>query len=305
MSHKTANLPPLPRRPTVPRTLRAKDWFHPDGFPLAVERRPRQEPFGLHGHHDFCELVVVTGGRGTHRVGRDAWPLSAGDVFVVKGREAHEYPDPRDLALINVLFQPDRLGWTLCDLAALPGYHALFTLEPQWRRRHQFNSRLHLAPAELAHALGLIDQLDAELRARAAGFGFLATVLFMQLVGLTARAYARSAHPDSQALLRIAATITHLETHYREPLELDDLARIAHMSPRSFLRTFRAATGQSPIAYLIGIRVSRAADRLRTTADPVTDVAFAVGFQDGNYFTRQFGRVMGQTPRAYRAAHRE
>ena len=284
-------------------TLRAKDWFHPDGFPLAVERREPQEPFGLHAH-DFCEVVVVTGGRGTHRIGREAWVLSAGDVFVVKGREAHEYRDLEDLSLINILYQPDRLKWDLGDLLSLPGYHALFTLEPQWRKRHQFNSRLHLTPAEVGHACGLIDQLDAELAARTAGFGFMATAVFMQLVGYVSRAYGRSRSPDSQALLRIASAITHLETHYAEEIELDDLAGMAHMSKRSFLRTFQAATGESPIAYLIQIRVNRAADRLRMTDDPVTDVAFAVGFQDSNYFARQFRRLMGVTPRAYRAANR-
>jgi AraC-like DNA-binding protein len=287
----------------MPRTLRAKDWFHPDGFPLAVERREPQEPFGLHGH-DFSEVVVVIGGRGMHRIGPEAWPLSAGDVFVVKGREAHEYVDPQELALINVLYRPERLKWDLIDLLSLPGYHALFTLEPQWRRRHQFNSRLHLPPAEIAHAVGLIDQLDAELKARSPGFGFLATALFMQLVGMLSRAYGRSPNPNSQALLRIAAAISHLETHYADPVQLDDLAGIAHMSKRSFLRTFQAATGQSPIAYLIQIRVNRAAHRLRVTDAPVTEVAFEVGFQDSNYFTRQFRRVMGVSPRAYREANR-
>ena len=79
-----------------------------------------------------------------------------------------------------------------------------------------------------------------------------------------------------------ASAITHLETHFAEEIELDDLADIAHMSKRSFLRTFQAATGQPPIAYLIQIRVNRAADRLRATDDPVTEVAFAVGFQDSS-----------------------
>ena len=287
----------------MPLTLRAKDWFHPDGFPLAVERRDPQEPFGLHTH-DFSEVVVVTGGRGMHQIGRDAWPLSAGDAFVIKGRDEHAYPDPQELSLINVLYRPERLRWDLGDLASLPGYHALFTLEPQWRRRHQFKSRLHLSPAEVGHVTGLIDQLDAELKARGPGFGFMATALFMQLVAYLSRAYGRARNPDSQALLRIASAIAHLETHYAEEIELDDLAEMAHMSKRSFLRTFQAATGQPPIAYLIQIRVNRAADRLRATDDPVTDVAFDVGFQDSNYFARQFRRVMGTTPRAYRAANR-
>jgi AraC-like DNA-binding protein len=283
--------------------LRAKDWFHPDGFPLAVERRDPQEPFGPHAH-DFSEVVVVTGGRGTHRIGRDAWPLSAGDVFVVKGPETHEYRDLDDLRLINLLFQPDKLTLELADLTSLPGYHALFRLEPQWRRRHRFNSRLHLAPADVARVLALVDQLDAELRGRAPGFGYLATALFMQLTGFLARAYGRARNPDSQALLRIAATITYLETHYGEPVRLDDLAEMAHMSRRAYLRAFRAATGQAPIAYLLQTRVGRAAALLRGGDEPVTEVAFRAGFSDSNYFARQFRRITGMAPRAYRAAAR-
>ncbi len=284
----------------MPRKLLAKDWFHADGFPIAIERWEPQEPFGLHGH-DFSEIVVVTGGRGLHRIGEESWPLSAGDVFVVKGRDAHEYADPQDLSLINVLYRPEQLKWDLEDLTSLPGYHALFTLEPKWRQRHKFNSRLHLPPAEIGHVLGLVDQLDTELKSRSPGFRFLSTALFMHMVVYLSRAYGRAKNPDSQALLRIAAAISRLETNYGDEVELDDLAEIAHMSKRSFMRTFLAATGQSPIAYLIQIRVNRAADRLRSTDEPITDVAFSCGFQDSNYFARQFRQVMGVTPRDYRA----
>jgi len=287
----------------MPRKLLAKDWFHADGFPLAVERREPQEPFGPHGH-DFSEIVVVTGGRGTHRIGEESWPLSAGDAFVIKGHDSHEYADPKNLILVNVLYRPERLKWNLGDLTSLPGYHALFTLEPKWRSRHQFGSRLHLSPAEIGHVLGLIDQLDSELKSRTPGFRFLATALFMHLVGYLSRAYDRAKNPDSQALLRIAAAISHLETNYGEAVELDDLAGIAHMSKRSFLRTFQAATGQSPIAYLIGIRVNRAAERLRASNDAITEVAFACGFSDSNYFARQFRQIMGVTPREYRTVNK-
>ena len=101
----------------MPRTLHAKDWFHSDGFPLTVERREPQEPFDLHVH-DFSELVVVTGGRGMHKIQDEAWPLSAGDVFVVKGDDAHEYCELDELNLINVLYLPDRLRWDLRDLVS-------------------------------------------------------------------------------------------------------------------------------------------------------------------------------------------
>ena len=65
-----------------------------------------------------------------------------------------------------MLFDPAALTFDPLDLASLAGYHALFTLEPAWRRRHGFKSRLHLSPKDLPGVVGLVDRLDEELRAR-------------------------------------------------------------------------------------------------------------------------------------------
>jgi len=279
--------------------LKRKDWFHPDGFPIAVERRDPQEPFGLHAH-EFAEIVIITAGRGVHVTGTESYPLAAGDVFVIGGSRPHDYHSMERLCLVNILFQPEKLNLRTWDLRTLPGYHALFTLEPAWRQRHGFSSRLRLAPAELGVAMGFVDKLDDELRSRAAGFKFMATAAFMQLVGHLSRCFARSKNADSRALLRIGEAISHLEVNYHQPVELDRLAAMARMSKRTFLRSFHAALGTSPIAYLIQLRVQRAASLLRRTEQSVTDIAFAVGFSDSNYFTRQFRKALGVTPGEYR-----
>jgi transcriptional regulator GlxA family with amidase domain len=75
------------------------------------------------------------------------------------------------------------------------------------------------------------------------------------------------------------------------------------MSARGFIRAFRAAMGSPPIAYLIQLRVNRAADMLRRSAQSITDIAFTVGFSDSNYFTRQFRKIVGVSPRVYRQQH--
>ena len=264
----------LPRKtPTIP-TLKKHDWFPADGFPVVVLRREPQEPFGPHTH-EFSELVIITGGHGLHVTGRESRPPAAGDVFVIGGKRPHEYRDLEKLKLINILFDPAKLRMDLADLPRLSGYHALFTLEPAWRKRHGFKSRLHLAPKELGVITGHMELLEKELEARARG-------------------------SDSRALLRIADAMSHLEVKFDHPINLDELAGIAHMSKRSFIRAFQAATGASPIAYLIQLRINRATALLRDSDAPVTDIAFRAGFADSNYFTRQFRKLTGISPRSYR-----
>jgi AraC-like DNA-binding protein len=279
-------------------TLKTKDWFS-DAFPLSVERRDPQPEFPPH-KHEFSEVVIVTNGSALHVTGRESWRLSAGDVFVIGGTRVHEYRELKNLGLINILFDHRKLQMQLGDLPSVPGYHALFTLEPVWRKKNQFNSRLRLTPGELASVLGIVDQLETELKTRAPGFGFQATALFMQIVCYLARCYSNFKSPDSRALLRSAEAIAHLESNFAEPLNLDHLAQIAHMSKRSFIRSFQAATGNSPIAYLIELRVRHACRLLRQSDQSVTEIAFQVGFNDSNYFARQFRNITGHTPRSYR-----
>jgi AraC-like DNA-binding protein len=281
------------------RILKKEEWFHADGFPIAVERRDPQEPFGLHAH-EFSEIVIATGGTGLHVTGEDSWQLSTGDTFVIGGSRPHDYVNMEHLRLINILFDQDELTLPLRDLPTLPGYHALFHLEPRWRKRHQFKSRLRLSVKQLTTAVELVDELDGELNDRSSGFGFVSTALFMQLVAHLSRCYGRSQNANSRALLRIAETIAYLETHYAESVKLEELICIASMSRRSFLRAFETATGFTPIAYQLQLRINRAAELLVRTTENITNIAYEVGFNDSNYFARQFRKHHGMSPRDYR-----
>lgn len=281
------------------RVLKIDEWFHSDGFPISIERREPQEDFEPHAH-EFAELVIVTGGKGLHVTGQDSWELTTGDVFVIAGPHEHEYRDLRDLRLVNILYQPNQLKMRLLDLPSVAGYHALFTLEPSRRLRQSSKGRLRLSGKELAQITELVDRLEGELRTREPGFGFMATASFMQIIGLLSRCYGRSPSPDSRALLRIGEALSHLERHIHQEVNLEELASIAHMSRRSFLRVFQSATGTSPLAWLIDQRIHRACSLLRHTDKRVTEIAFDVGFNDSNYFTRQFRKVTGFSPRDYR-----
>ncbi|MEY4569837.1 MAG: HTH-type transcriptional activator RhaR [Verrucomicrobiota bacterium] len=285
--------------PPVKRVLKIDEWFHPDGFPISVERREPQELFEPHAH-EFAELVIVTGGKCLHVTGQDSWELTAGDVFVIAGPREHEYRDLVDLRLVNILYQPNQLKMGLLDLPSVAGYHALFTLEPSWRKRQPTKGRLHLSGKEMVQVTELVNRLEVELKTREPGFGFMATAAFMQIIGLLSRFYGRSPSPDGRALLRIGEAISHLERNIHREVNLEELASIAHMSQRSFLRVFQSATGTSPLAWVIEQRINRACHLLRHTDRRVTEIAFDVGFNDSNYFTRQFRKVTGLPPRDYR-----
>jgi AraC family transcriptional regulator len=105
-------------------------------------------------------------------------------------------------------------------------------------------------------------------------------------------------HPSH--LARINDAIDLIEASCRRSLSLSDLAAPAGLSPFHFLRVFRRVTGTTPHQYLIGARLRLAARLLLDTSQPVTQIAYEVGFDDLSNFVRTFHRVIGCSPREYR-----
>jgi AraC-like DNA-binding protein len=91
---------------------------------------------------------------------------------------------------------------------------------------------------------------------------------------------------------------------FTTPITLDDMARVAALSPNHLLRTFRQLFGQTPYQYVVARRVAYAQELLRTTDQGVTDICFAVGFASLGTFSWWFRRRVGVSPTDYRRQSR-
>jgi len=92
--------------------------------------------------------------------------------------------------------------------------------------------------------------------------------------------------------------------HLAEEISVELLARRALMSPRSFARRFKATTGTTPHAWLLGQRLAAAEALLEDTGAPIEEIARLVGFGTAAGLREQFTRRRGVSPRAYRQTFR-
>ena len=279
--------------------LRTSDYFGHDGLPLSIVRKDPEERFTMHAH-EFNEIVMIFGGRALHVIGDESWPVAAGDVFVVGGSEVHEYREIKDLRLINILFLPENVRLEPMELSEFIGYQELFSFESKGCKPHRPKRTLRLKSKELNLALSYADSLEHEIKMREPGYSFMALSHFMRIVCYLSRAYGMPQKSDPRAWLCVSKAIDYLETHGDQPITVDDLARLSCMSKRNFARVFQAATGSAPIAYLVNLRLARAGALLRRGDETVTSVAYKVGFNDSNYFTRQFREMFGVAPSDYK-----
>ena len=96
-----------------------------------------------------------------------------------------------------------------------------------------------------------------------------------------------------------------MDREYARPLDVEALARDAHMSAGHFSREFKRAYGESPYSYLMTRRIERAMALLRRGDLSVTEVCFEVGCSSLGTFSTRFAELVGVPPSTYRrqAAH--
>ncbi|MFT5576388.1 MAG: AraC family transcriptional regulator of arabinose operon [Bermanella sp.] len=99
---------------------------------------------------------------------------------------------------------------------------------------------------------------------------------------------------------RIDKIQQHLDTHYREPFTLGEIADIFHLSASRLSALFKEETGVTVFGWRDEKRMIHAAQLLRGTDKSIAEISDSIGISDPAYFTRTFHRLVGSTPRDYR-----
>ncbi len=285
-------------------TLYSSEFFHDRNLKLELIERDPQIPYPLHTH-DFSELVIVLGGYGTHFTYDDQYQVYPGDVFYIEPGFAHGYKDTKKLHLYNILFDPSILEQSFVDIRNMPGYHSIFHIEPKYRESHRFETRLRLTSDQIVAVAQLVDKIKEELEqsSHEQGNRAMALAYFIELMVSLSRYYgSREDREDAgdHEIHRLARVLSYMEQNRGKQISLQELADHAYMSYSTLNRAFHQAVGCSPLEYHQKLRIKDACRRLETSPLPITEIAYQCGFGDSNYFSRQFKKLLGMTPRSYR-----
>jgi AraC-like DNA-binding protein len=155
-----------------------------------------------------------------------------------------------------------------------------------------------IAPQQPSPAIDYADRFDAllELSRRTDKWGLFRAGLLLETI-LTELAEARAKPATIPAWLETG--LAKLNALGAE-IDYDDLANEAGMPARTFRRRFTAALGASPREYAIGCRIGHAKHMLGATDLSIKSIAEQLGYRDVFFFSRQFARVTGMAPAAYR-----
>lgn len=263
----------------------------------------RQESDRKH-YHDFYELVIVRHGSGEHVTKDGSYAVNPGDVFLIRPGDPHGYNNMHRMELINLLYRPEKLRDLLDELKDTPGYGRFFEADPELSGRYRFRDRSVIDDETMRKVEELVMRLVEEQRLRASGWRLMVRMLFMQVLCLICRTFEK-AHRNPDGPDEIIRIIRYLHGNYARRITLSSLAARFGKSVPTLNRLFQSALDRSPIAYLIDLRLEKAAAELRNSTDPVSVVAARCGFGDSNYFSKMFTRQFGSSPRQYRRSGKE
>lgn len=253
--------------------------------------------------------------------------------------EIGEFDAPMPQEGIAVAFAPhDRVTWSVDGgdrqtTPLAPGSVFLYaSRQLVWHRREKPSDWVHITidPAFL-HQLAVENGLSAELKLTHRTFFLDPTILHIaQLLktevmngGMAGKLLVESlrnvlaihllrhygeamkpaiANDKRLSPLQIQRLNEYIETHLAEDLALADLATTVPMSEFHFARLFKATTGETPYRYITQRRIERAKVLLSVTQLSVAEIAYRVGFANQSHFTAQFRKLVGATPKQYRAA---
>ncbi|WP_010493828.1 ABC transporter substrate-binding protein [Paenibacillus elgii] len=124
-----------------------------------------------------------------------------------------------------------------------------------------------------------------------------ARLAFRELIYGVMKNVGLSARKDSEAAIR--RTKDYMERHFNESLSIEQLARMAGVSPKYYVELFKKTYGSSAIDYLTELRMTRAKQLMAGSNVRLRDIAQQVGYSDEFYLSRKFKQEVGVSPTVY------
>ncbi len=258
-----------------------------------------QTPTKFH-QHEFVEIAIIVEGSAIQVYGDMEFEVTKGDVFVIRPDHPHTLKKTRKLNICNILFMDDGSIPLLDGLIETPGFRALFQLEPAMRKNDDPQRRLKLNSTQFDEVITLASRMKTALLTKTSSNPTVATIHLLELITTLCTAYADMPTQESKTLTQLSLAVSHIEANFKEEIRVDDLARKASMSVRTFQRHFQQTFGVPCSKYLLKHRLSEARRLLEVSDASVADIGFQSGFEDTTYFSRAFRKETGTSPLKYR-----
>lgn len=241
--------------------------------------------------HDFYEMNIVMGGHGTHQIESSVFEARIGDVFVIPPMTSHAYYNTEHLEVYHILLKKDFVKSNQTEAVAMPGFLQLMEIEPFLRQSCSESMFLHLTPAELSEIKAEFRFFEKDGPFDQEAFALLhrhtvwKTLYYLSYL-LHKQNESKQKSAPTKYRQQILETLEYLHQNFHQKIIIEALAGRVFLSRSTFIRSFQAFCGCSPIQYLTRYRTKKAMELLEHAAMSKTEIAHACGFYDLSHMER-------------------
>jgi len=222
----------------------------------------------------------VIAGRGSFELGKHPVAVRPGDFFYTRPETMHRMVVPEGEYLLQYIAL---LELDMNHDAELAADVEAFFGEGRIRR---LGDRHHALFARMSR-----QSLSNDAHQQRAASARMASFLYDLMLDTPTPS---ASHPAVEQALEF------MRSHVDEAFGLDELIAGIGLDRSYFIRLFKKTVGVPPMKYAMNLKMSAASDLLRTTAEPLAEVAARVGFDDEYHFAKRFKQWSGTSPGAYR-----
>jgi AraC-like DNA-binding protein/mannose-6-phosphate isomerase-like protein (cupin superfamily) len=246
--------------------------------------------FPSHKHDDLSEIVYICEGEGTYIINNKTYTATKGDILIYnKGVLHEEYSNPSN-----------PLKTYFCGISnlAIEGIDELYIIPSDIEpviRNNKYSNRIEF----------YMSNIFEESSLKAPGYEMICQNLLISLITLIIRmTKLQGINNISDDSLPIAHRVKeYLHKNYAKKITLKDIANNLYMNPYYLSHIFKQEMKNSPINYLINLRIGEAKRLLVSTDMKIWEIAKIVGYENPNYFMLQFKKFTGETPRQFKMNH--
>lgn len=243
---------------------------------------------GKYHCHDFPEVSYIISGGAVYNIENTIYEVKKGGLLLFNPGVYHMETAEKDTLELHI-------GFNKVILNELP---------PNFILPLNTSSLMNLVKYE-AEFISCVNQIILEQERQEPGFELILKSLVMRLIIILLRELYRieggtynykCSFESSEKSNIVNTIISFMKEHYSEQLSLDKISKNTYLSPIYISKIFKEETGDSPINYLINIRLNKAKELLEEGKLSIKAIAKLVGYDDAYYFSKLFKKHFGLSP---------
>lgn len=273
----------------------------PNDFPFQITTaiiQPSHHMPSYYHWHECLEISYVQEGKGEYYVEGQTFSMEAGDIILFNNIEPHAWRaiPPHPMVQPVIVFHPS-LIWS--------GSENLFDyqyLKPFVEKCTTFNNKLPSNSPVTRRIYKLLLYIQEEYNKKEIGYQLMIKTKLMEIMTLLIRHFqdekkrSELLHKKKQKLQRLEKVMQYIKQNYASSITLEEVSKVACMSPNYFSTVFKQTLGVSFSEYLTRFRISKAISLIHGTDRTLVDIATSCGFNSMSNFYRAYQKYHGGNP---------